>query len=97
MDNYNDKSLMEKMTYATEESRKRHLERNEYRRVILSDSQIRFQNLTLTNHTSKERNQNKGSKHQRSKKHEIIRAVTKVKHQVSYVKIIEIINHRVNI
>ena len=68
MDNYNDKSLIEKMTHAIEESRMRHFERNEYSRVILSDSQIRFQKLTLTNHTSNEREPKKGLKHQRSKK-----------------------------
>ena len=31
MDNYNDKSLMEKMAIATEKSKKRYFERNEYK------------------------------------------------------------------
>ena len=38
---------------------KRYLERNEYREVMLSYSQIEYQKLVLRNHTSKERNQRK--------------------------------------
>ena len=59
MDNYNDKSLMGKVAIATEKSRKRHLERNEYKEsdVVLLTNWI--SKINIKNHTSKERNQRK--------------------------------------
>ena len=57
LDNCNDRSLIEKVAVANENSRKRHLERNEYNEgdaVPLTNwkSKINFKN-----HTSKERSQ----------------------------------------
>ena len=59
MDDYNDKSFMEKVAIAAENSRKRHLKRNEYNGVMLSYLQIGYQKLELRNYTSKELNQGK--------------------------------------
>ena len=48
MDNYNDKSLMEKVAITNENSRKWNLEREmSIMRVMLSYSQIGYQKLTL--------------------------------------------------
>ena len=60
MDSYNNKSLMEKVAIATEKSRKRHLERNEYKEsnVVLLTNWISKINIKKNN-TSKERNQRK--------------------------------------
>ena len=59
MENYNDRSLMEKVAIAAENSWKRHLERNKYNEddVVLLTNWI--SKLSLRSHTSKERNQRK--------------------------------------
>ena len=61
MDNYNDKILMEKVAIATEKSRKRHLERNEYKEsnvVLLTNwiSKINIKKTILQKREIKERN-----------------------------------------
>ena len=56
MDNYNDRSLIEKVIIAAEDSRKRHLEINKYNEgdfVLLTNW---ISKLSLRNHTLKERN-----------------------------------------
>ena len=59
MDNYNDRSLMEKVAIVAENSRKRHFERNKYNEgdVVLLTNWI--SKLSLSNHISIERNQRK--------------------------------------
>ena len=47
MDNYNDKSLMEKVVITNEKSKKRHLERNKIIEGDVTSSQIGYQKLTL--------------------------------------------------
>ena len=63
MDNYNDKSLMEKVAITTEKSRMRHLERNEYKEsdvVLLRNwiSKINIKKLYFKREKPK-----KGTKH----------------------------------
>ena len=94
MDNYNDKSLMEKVAIATEKSRKRHLERNEYKKsdfVLLTNW---ISKINIKKPYFKREKPKKGTKHQRAERYDIKGIVTKVKHQVCYVKIIEIVNER---
>ena len=57
MDNYNDKILMVKVSIVNDNSRKWHVERE--MRMMLSYSQIGYQNLTLRYPTSKDKNQRK--------------------------------------
>ena len=97
MDNYNDKSLMENVKIANENSRKWDLERNENSEVILSFWQIRCQKLTLNNPTQKERNQRKELSIKKTERHDIKGVVTKVNNQVCYIRIIEIFNEREDI
>ena len=99
MDNYNDKSLMEKVAIATEKSRKRHLKWNEYKEsdVVLLTNWI--SKINIKKPYFKREKSKKGTKHQkqRAERHDIKGIVTKVKHQVCYVKIIEIVNEREDI
>ena len=97
MDNFNDKSLMEKVAIATEKSRKRHLERNEYKEsdVVLLTNWI--SKINIKKPYFKREKPKKGTKHQRAERHDIKGIVTKVKHQLCYVKIIDIVNEREDI
>ena len=98
MDNYNDKSLMLKVAISTEKSRKRHLEREtNIRIVMLSYEQIGYKKINIKKPYFKREKPKKGTKHQRAERHDIKGIVTKVKHQVCYVKIIEIVNEREDI
>ena len=70
MDNYNDKSLMEKVAIATEKSRKRHLERNEYKEsdVVLLTNWI--SKINIKKPYFKREKPKKGTKHQRAESRE---------------------------
>ena len=80
MDNYKDKSLMEKVAITNENSGKWYLKREiSIIWVMLSDSQTRYQKLILRSYTSKKRNQKKRIKHQRTERYDIKGVVTKEK------------------
>ena len=57
MDNYNDRSLIKKVAIAAENSRKRHFLRNKYNEGDYALLTNWISKLSLTNNTSKERNQ----------------------------------------
>ena len=82
MDNYNDKSLIVKVTIVTENSRKWHIERNEYNEgdVVLLASWI--SKINIKKPYFKREKLKKGTKHQRTERHGIKGIVTKVKHLV---------------
>ena len=93
MDNYNDRSLMEKMEIAAKNSRKRYFERNKYNEgdVVLLTNWI--SKLSLRNHTSRKKPK-KGTNHQRTERYDIKGVVTKAKLKICYIRIIEIVNER---
>ena len=70
MDNYNDKILKEKVVIANEKSRKRHLERNEYKEsdVVLLTNWISKINIKKY---FKRKKPTKGTKHQRTERYDI--------------------------
>ena len=82
---------MEKVAIATENSRKIHLERNEYNEgdtVILSNWMPKF---NIKKPYFKREKPKKETKHQRTEWYYIKGIVTKVKHQVWYVRRFEIL------
>ena len=85
------------MAIVTEKSRKRHFERNEYKEsdVVLLTNWI--SKINIKKPYFKREKPKKGTKHQRAERHDIKGIVTKVKHQVCYVKIIDIVNEREDI
>ena len=96
MDNYNDRSLMEKVVIAAENSTKRNFERNKYNEgdIVLFTNWI--SKLSLRNYISREKPK-KGTKHQRTERHDIRGVITNGNHQICYNKIIEIVNERKDI
>ena len=84
------------MTIAAENSRKRNFERNKYNEgdVVLLTNWI--SKLSLRNHTSREKPK-KGTKHQRTERHDIRGVITNGDHQICYIRIIEIVNERKDI
>ena len=100
MDNYNHKSLMEKVVIANENSRKRHFEKEiSIMIVMLSNSQISMKKRYFKREKPyfKREKTKKGTKHQRTEKHDIKGVDTKVKYQVCKIRIIEITNEREDI
>ena len=91
MDNYSDRSLMEKVAIATENSRKRNFERNKYNEGDVVQLTNWISKLSLRNHTSREKPK-KGTKHQRTERHDIRGVITNGNHQICYIRIIEIVN-----
>ena len=77
MDNYNDKSLLEKMAIATEKSRKRYFKRNEYKEgdVVLLTNWI--SKINIKKPYFKWEKSKKGTKHQRAERHDIKGVITK--------------------
>ena len=85
---------IKKTTIATEKSKKRYFERIEYKKgyVVLLTNWI--SKLVLRNHTSKKRSLRKQISKKKPKRHDIKEVVTKVKHQVCYVRIAEMFKTR---
>ena len=86
MDNYNDRSLMEKVAIAAENLRRRHLERNKYNEGDVVQLTNWISKISIKKLYFKREKPKIGAKHQRTKRHNIKGVVTKVKHQVCYVK-----------
>ena len=59
IDNYNDRSLMEKVAISAEKKKMRHLKRNKYNEGDVVQLTNLISKLSLRNYISKERNQRK--------------------------------------
>ena len=82
MENYNDKSLMEKVLITNEKSKKRNFEWNKYNEGDVTILTNWILKINIKNYTSREKSK-KGTKFQRSKRHYIKGVVAKVKLQAS--------------
>ena len=84
-------SLMEKVAIATENSRKRHFERNKYNEGDIVQLTNWISKLSLRNHTPREKPK-KGTNLQWTERRDIKGVITNGNHQICYVRIIEITN-----
>ena len=78
----------------TEKSRKKHLENSLYK---INDEILLMNWINKINLKKQYYNREKlkkGSKHQRHERYDMKGVITKIKHQVCYVKIIDIVNSR---
>ena len=92
MDNYNDKSEMENVAIANENSRKLHIERSEYNEGNVDLLANWISKINIKKSYFKREKPKKGTKHQRVEIHEIKGVVTKAKLQICNARIIEIVN-----
>ena len=94
LDNFNNEKIREIVMIATEKSRKEHLENSLYK----EDDEVMITNwiqkINPKKQYYKREKPKKGSKHERHERYDIKGKVTKIKHQVCYVVITEVINSR---
>ena len=97
LDNFNNEKIREIVMITTEKSRKKHLENSQYKvdeEVMITNW---IQKIDKKKQYFKREKPKKGSKHQRQERHDIRGKITKIKHQVCYVMITEVINSREDI